>query len=375
MKNDKRIRVLQITHDLRIGGLQKIVSSLCKNLDPEKFECSVLCLRDLGEYACTLQDSGVKTYLLKKSRKPDYFAFIRISKFIKRGNYDLIHTHNSQPFIDGTMACLLARKNRIIHTEHGREFPDKIRYMVIEFLLSKFVYKIVAVSQATAKNLRKFEKISSKTIQIIPNGVDLQPECEGASNNVSLSDFQNNFFIIGVCARLSKEKGIRYLLEAMPIVHKKYSKIMLVIAGDGEIRNELECLARKLKIDDIVIFLGNRLDVYSLIKRFDVLVLPSISEGLPLIILEAFGSGCPVIASSVGGIPSIIKHGVNGSLVQPQKPQELAKEILKLYENLELREKYSENGLKVFKDQFTVQKMINRYEELYSECISNTSQI
>lgn len=164
---------MQITHDLAIGGLQQVIVTLCKTIDREKFDISVLCLRDLGELVPEVTKLGIDVMLLpQKKDRTDYLSFLKVSKILRKNKIDVIHTHNTQPLIDGTLGALLSGVKSIIHTDHSREFPDKRRYMFAEWLLSHFVYRMVGVSVPTSLDLVKYEKISPRKIMTILNGID-----------------------------------------------------------------------------------------------------------------------------------------------------------------------------------------------------------
>ncbi len=366
----KRIKILQITHDLAIGGLQKVVVNICRAIDRDKFDVSVLCLRDIGAFAPELESLGIRVlYIPQKENGTDYFSFLKVARILKEEKFDVIHTHNTQPFIDGTIGAILAGVKTIIHTDHAREFPDKRRYMFAEWLMSKFAYKVVGVSEHTSSNLIKYEKISSKKVITIPNGVD------GSVYNVNVDKvkkkkeigIEGNGPVIGLGVRLAKQKGINYLLQAMPEIINNYPNITLVIAGSGENENELKNEAVNLGIKENTIFAGPRLDMPELLKIFDLYILPSLWEGLPMVLIESMAAGCPVVATNVGGNYMAIEHGKNGSLIEPKNPALLSSEIIKLLQDNELRERYVRNGYETFKTKFSVKIMTEKYQNLYQE--------
>src|SRR5512139_4112376 len=144
----KKVRLMQITHDLAIGGLQQVIVNLCRTIDRERFDVSVLSLRHLGEFVPIVEKLGIEVVLLpQKQNSIDYLSFLKVAKILRAKKIDVIHTHNTQPLIDGTLGALLAGVKTIVHTDHSREFPDKRRYMFAEWLLSHFVYKMVGVSK------------------------------------------------------------------------------------------------------------------------------------------------------------------------------------------------------------------------------------
>ena len=365
---ETKIKLMQITHDLAIGGLQQVVVNLCKNIDRDKFDVSVLCLRRKGEFAPEIEKMGIKVFTIpRKADKVDYLAFLKVAKILRQEKTDVIHTHNTQPFIDGTIAAMISGVKTIVHTDHARDFPDKRRYMFAEWMMSQFAYKVVGVSEHTSKNLMKYEKISSKKIMTIMNGID------ESKHNVTIDKkkkrrelgVNQDGPIIGVGVRLTEQKGITYLLQAMPTVIEKYSDITLIIAGEGPLGNKLRSEAISRGIDKNVLFVGPRLDMPELLKLFDLYVLPSLWEGLPMVLLEAMAAGCPIVATDVGGNYMAVKHGVNGSLIKPKDSIKFSYEVIRLLKDKYSRMQYSKNGIKVFHEKFSADIMTRKYEKLY----------
>jgi glycosyltransferase involved in cell wall biosynthesis len=359
---------MQITHDLAIGGLQQVVVNLCRNIDRDKFDISVLCLRHKGEFSSEIERMGIKVIEISRdANSKNYFNFLKVSQILRAEKIDIVHTHNIEPFIDGTIGSLLSGVKNIVHTDHARQFPDKKRYMFQEWLMSHFAYKIVGVSEHTAENLIKYEKISRKKIMVISNGIDgeqfeFQIDKEKKKSELGI---KNNGLILGLGVRLTDQKGISYLIKAMATVVKEIPDINLLIAGEGPLKESLEEEAASLGVGKNVLFLGPRLDIPELLKLFDLYVLPSLWEGLPMVLLEALAAGCPILATDVGGNSTAIKNGVNGSLVEAESSEKLANEIVRLCKNEDIRKKYSENGKKIFLENFTSKIMTERYEKLY----------
>jgi len=364
---ETKIKLMQITHDLAIGGLQQVVVNICRTINRDKFNVSVLCLRAMGEFVPEVKKLGIKVFLLPQKKRTDYFSFLKVAKILRKEKIEVIHTHNTQPFIDGTLAAFMSGVKTIVHTDHARNFPDKKRYMFAEWLMSHFAYKVVGVSEHTSQNLVRYEKISPKKIVTIMNGID------GSKYNIKIDKNQkkkelgitNSGPIIGLGVRLTEQKGITYLLKAMPEIVKKFPDVALIIAGDGPLEDELTNEANDLGLGKNVIFVGPRLDMPELLKLFDLYVLPSLWEGLPMVLLEAMAAGCPIVATNVGGNPMAISSGVNGSLVKSKTPIDHSAEIIKLLSNEEIRLRYCKNGLEIFKNKFSAKNMTSKYEQLY----------
>ena len=365
----KKLKLMQITHDLAIGGLQQVIVNICRTIDRELFDVSVLCLRDLGEFVPYVEELGIKVIFLpqKENGATDYLSFLKVAKILKDEKIDIIHTHNTNPFIDGTIGALLSGVKTIIHTDHARVFPDKKRYMFAEWLMSNFAYKIVGVSEHTTNNLNKYEKISRAKLVTIPNGIDgtvydINIDIEQIKQELGI---KNGGPVIGLGVRLTEQKGITYLLQAMPRVIDLIPDITLVIAGDGNIKSKLIAESEALGINNNVLFVGPRMDMARLLKLFDVYVLPSLWEGLPMVLLEAMAAGCPIIATNVGGNSMVITHHENGSLIEPCNPELLSDEIINVIRDNKLRCEYVVRSKEKFKNYYSAENMTKKYMQLY----------
>ncbi len=362
------IRLLQITHDLAIGGLQQVVLTLCRTIDRDRFHITVLCLRASGPLAEEIGKLGVKVILLPQKPGTDYFSFLKVAKILREERIQVIHTHNTQPLFDGAIGAILAGgKQRIIHTDHAREFPDKKRYMFAEWCMSHFVYKMVGVSEQTTKNLRKYEKIPQEKLATIANGIDgsrfaIKIDRHEKRKELGLSQAGP---VIGVISRLEKVKGITYLLQAMPEILKTVPELTLVIVGDGSEMNNLQLEVNQLGVEKHVVFIGERYDIPEIYQVLDIYLLPSLSEGLPMGLLEAMAASCPVIASKVGGIPGAVVHNESAIFVSPRKFEELADAITALLKDELLRKKLSDNMQNVFQEKYSAETMTRKYMKLY----------
>ncbi len=366
----KPIRVMQITHDLAIGGLQQVVVNLCRTIDKNKFHITVLCLRALGPLTSEIEQHGIKVILLPQVKsRTDYFSFLKVAKILRQNRIQVIHTHNTQPLFDGTLGSILSGgRQRIIHTDHARQFPDKKRYMFAELCMSYFVYKMVGVSEQTTENLRKYEKIPKKKLMTVKNGIDGDRFAINIDRCAKRKDLGISLVgkIIGVISRLEKVKGIAYLITAMPEIIDTFPELTLLIVGDGTEMENLQSQVNKLGLEQNVVFVGARHDVPEIFQVLDIYLLPSLSEGLPIGLLEALASACPVIASNVGGIPSVVSNEETAILVEPGNPQKLAAAIINLLQKKSLRHRLSGNMQNNFQKKYSAEKMTQKYSMLYN---------
>ena len=369
------IRLMQITHDLAIGGLQQVVLNLCRNIDREAFDVSVLCLRAVGPLSKEIEKLGIKVISLpNQANRTDYFSFLKVAKIFRKERTQVIHTHNTQPLLDGTMGALLSGVRRVVHTDHARQFPDKRRYMFMEWLMSQFVYKMVGVSDETAMNLKRYEYIRPNKLMKIENGIDVRKfdiKIDSRSKKEDLGITRNGH-IIGVVCRLVEVKGITYLLQAMPRIIKQIPDITLLVVGNGSELENLKLEARTLYIQNNVIFTGNRHDIPEILQVLDLLLVTSLSEGLPMIVLEAMAASLPIISTAVGGIPSVIEDGKSGYIIRTADPNSISEAVLCMLADEETRVRYAKVARRLVSQRFSVRKMARRYEKLYRERLSTS---
>jgi glycosyltransferase involved in cell wall biosynthesis len=363
-----KVRLMHVIEDLGIGGLERVVVTICRTIDRERFEPQVLCLRGSGPLAWELEEIGVPVVDIGgRPGTADYLAFWKVAREVRARRIDVVHTHNSLALFDGFAAARLAGVRTLVHTDHARDFPDKLRYMVVEHLVSHFIYRMVAVSEHTRDNLMRYEKISPGRIVTIPNGIDDRRFGNGRPREEMRRELgiSSGAPVIGLGARLTEQKGVVHLLHAMVPLRERVPGVTLLVAGTGDQEETLQRAARELGVQENVRFLGARLDMPELLGMFDVYAMPSVWEGLPMALLEALAAGCPVVASDVGGIPTVIRHRVNGSLVPPRDPTALAEELAWLLSDEDARAQYRDEGRRTFLAGFSAEAMTRRYEALY----------
>jgi len=228
-----------------------------------------------------------------------------------------------------------------------------------------------AVLALTEDMKKEMQRVCPREISVIPNGISL--ERFRVSSGCREEKSTRTVIFVG---RLHPVKGVQYLIEAMAIVHQKIPDIKLVIVGDGTERPILEKRVRELDLNECIQFLGqvSQEKMPDIMHQADILVLPSLSEGFPTVILEAMAGGLPIIATSVRGIPDIIDEGINGYLVNTKRPDEIADKILTLMLNDDMRKKISINNREKA-EMFTWDKVADKVEEIYLGATTLRSKI
>jgi glycosyltransferase involved in cell wall biosynthesis len=363
-----RINLMQIVDDLNYGGMQRVAMNLCLKVDHSKFKLMVCCLEELGPNAEELRENGVPLFLVKKSAGIDYFLPFRLRKLFLKERVNIIHTHNVNPFFYGVIAAQLTGGIKAVQTDHSRGFfPVSKKEMLSERVLARFTNKVIAVSEGVKADLVKYEHIDHKKIEVIYNGIDpskYNVEVDLVKKRGELG-IGKNAKVIGVGVRLSEQKGICYLIEAVGLIVKSYPDIKLLIIGDGELRIELQRMSEQLGLTDKVIFTGFRPDIPELLKVIDIYALPSLWEGHPLVLLEAMAAGKPIVATEISGNRETVAHGHTGLLVPSKDVPKLADALCRLLADETLRHDMGLNGHKRFQERFTIDQAICKYQELY----------
>lgn len=236
-------------------------------------------------------------------------------------------------------------------------------YASLDIFLLKNFNRIVAVSK-DVKNILSKSGLREDKLCLIDNGIDIA-RFSNAHDTGKIKDdlgIPRRSHVIGTVGRLTEEKGHIHLINAAKSVLDKFPDSYFIIVGDGPLRDSLA----EASGTDHIIFTGTRNDIPELYSMMDVFVLPSLNEGLPMVLLEAMVSKKPVVASSVGAIPTLISHGENGLLVNKGDSHQLAGEILKLLEDHELRVCIGERGYEMVLANYSSGKMADHYLELYT---------
>jgi glycosyltransferase involved in cell wall biosynthesis len=365
----RRIRVLQVTHDLGIGGLPRVVETLVRSIDPARFDVHALCLNFAGELADGLSADGYTVRVLPRGAagRTDYRSSFRVGAFLKAGAYDVVHSHNTQPFFDAAIGALIARRPLLVHTDHARDFPDLFRYMALEHVLSWRAYRVVGVSEHTTENLHRYERISRRRLATIPNGIDerlFERPIDRTALRASLGIPAHATAAL-FASRLEDQKDVPTLLEAFASVKERLGALHLVIVGQGSRRPDLEARAAALGLGGRVHFAGVRLDVPDLLRASDLFVLSSRWEGLPMVILEAMAARCPIVSTAVGGVPTALVDGESALLVPSGDPAAFAVALERLAVDADLRGRLAAAARRTFDERFSAGVMARRYEQLY----------
>ncbi|ACX51484.1 glycosyl transferase group 1 [Ammonifex degensii KC4] len=380
VKKDGRFRILHVIRPAA-GGMKRHLMELLRHTDYSLFAPAVA--GPPGELLNEVASLGIPTYplALKGELAPweDVRAVFSLLSLLRRENFPLVHLHGFKAGLVGRLAGRLLRPSPlIVLTVHNSLFfgegSRKQKFLArIEAFLGRRTFKIIAVSQALrAELLTKFRLPPDKVV-VIPNGIDLTPFTLGVLSPTVHRELPlpTGVRLLGTVARLVPQKGLFCLLEALALLPAELRPGWLIV-GDGPLRQELEDKARALGLSHLVSFAGYRPpeEIPSILKVIDIFVLPSLSEGLPLALLEAMAAGKPVVATAVGGIPEVVLEGRTGYLVPPGDAQALARALLSLLESPDKAREMGEAGRKWVEEHFSSRRMAQEVMKIYQEALA-----
>jgi len=359
-------RMLHVLFSLNTGGAEHVVLNLARRLDPRRYEVHVCSLTGEGELSTEFRALGVRVHTVTKRPGVDVRLFLELARLIRRQRIELVHTHNATPWLYAGVAAAISGA-ALYHTEHSNLFAHQRRLRWAERWLAGVTRRIIADSEKVKRHLIDQQGLPARKIVTILNGIDTAAFTTGVPGLATRFALSCNGAspIIGTVGRLAAVKDQATLLEAFQRVVASYPNAVLVIVGDGPMRAELETQARELGIASRVRFLGRRTDIPALLSAFDVFVLSSVSEGLPLTVLEAMAAGVPVVSTDVGALREVLPEPASALLVPPRSPGQLAESIVKVLSDQRLRSDVARVAQRRVVAKFDLSRMVERYEAAY----------
>lgn len=353
------MKILQIIPNFDMGGAETMCEGLCGQLRELGNEVVAVSLYDCDTpITKRLTASGIRLVTLGKHRGPDLGCMFRLRKLLVQEQPDVLHTH-----LHALKYTAAAAKNMgipIIHTVHNvadkEAGPDKKRNGK---LYKKGIAVPVSLSTEVQKSVMALYGLSRKATPVILNGIDL-------SHCIPKQDFRlhSPAQIIHV-GRFYEQKNHTCMVEAMAMLKQAGVNATLKFVGDGPLLTDIKKLVKSKGLEDVILFNGVSDRVFDLLHKADLFILPSKWEGLPMTVIEAMGTGIPVIASDVGGLSDMIITDHSGILIQPEA-KELAEAIQKLLASEALRSHLGINA-RMEVTRFSAQTMAFKYQELYQE--------
>jgi glycosyltransferase involved in cell wall biosynthesis len=395
-----QLKIMQLVSNLDIGGAQEVVRTLAENLS-EAGCVSVVCTFKDGPLRAEIEQLGIPVEILPERR----YSVVAFPQFLKellqlrrellrvvnKYQVDVVQTHllRSMDFL--ALSLRLNAGPKVFWTFHNSLFdlredhltrhkwllkPKRISHHLLYRLGSRWVNGLVAVSEDVKKSiLETMNGIPADKISVILNCVDVSRYGQ-VTNRSALRmglGFAETDHLMALVATFKRQKGHKVLLEAAAELIPQFPNLHILLVGDGELRDELQAIARDLNLDRNVHFLGMCSDIPEILAASDSFVLPSLWEGLPMALIEAMASGLPVIATDVSGTRQVVVPGETGILVVPGDAQELASAITEFLTNPARAHAMGTHARQRVERLFSAQKQAREYVSLFEQALGRTN--
>jgi len=367
------VKVVHLVEDMKVGGAERVIASIARGLDPGRYAPEVWCLARGGAVADELAAEGRRVRVLDIATYRNPANFLRLARLLSREGVALLHAHGYYGGVLGRVAGRLAGLKAVLYHVHSTHWCLDRRHKLIERALSRWTDRIVCCSEAVRRFVVEEERVAAAKALVVHNGVDVAAfDASGrrAAARMELG-ISPDAFVAGVLGRLAEVKGHRFLVEAAGSLAADLPGLRLLFVGDGPLRGDLAGQAEALGIRDRVIFAGERPDVPRFLAAMDALLLPSMSEGLSVALIEGMASGLPAIGTDVGGNPELIADGESGILCKPADPASLAAALRRLVLDEGLRRAMGEAGRRIARERFSLAGMMGKIEALYAEILES----
>ena len=348
------------------AGTEKQVSLLARRLDPQRFDVRVIALTRGGPYADELRRAGIPVTVLGKRFKYDLRVVLELKQLLREEKIDIAYTWMFTANAFGRAAAHLAGTPVVVSAEMDTGYKPPLHHWV-DRRLARWTDAIVGNSEGVREYGRRHGWPEEK-VRVIHSGIDLSAVEENPQLESPLPEVPPGYTVVLTTCRLTRQKGLLYLIWAMALLDFAKTNVHLWIAGDGPERGRLEEEAGQLVgTARRVHFLGRRNDVAAVLRRADLFILPSLHEGLSNSVLEAMLAGKPVIVSNVAGMSELVDGGRCGFLVEPGYPKSIAAGIYQLMVHPEMRERMAREGQARVREQFAMERCVKAHEEMFVE--------
>lgn len=366
---DNKIKLLIATSVFGYRGAEKLIVSLYNQLSRDTYDIRIVCLRDLAPYAQHLnKTTDIQVDIIGMRSNLDLKALVRFYRYIKEYDPDIVNFHSYRAALWGRPIARAAKVPVVLYSVHNKW--GGFLHRLLNRTLAGLTDAIIPFSLSVRNYLIRKERIPARLVtEPIYAGIELDrftritvAEIRALRQELTIRPNQP---VIGFIGNINQEKGIFHLIESVKTLSSDFRDLRCLIIGEGPGYHEAKSLLSRYQLAGIVSLLGPRDDIPALLRLLDVFVLPSLREGLPLVVIEAMAASCPVIATNIDGIPEIISDKENGLLILPSDPEGLTKAIRTLLADRALSDTLARNGLQTIRKKFSTERMVSDYNRLY----------
>ena len=372
-------RVLHIIGGSEFGGIVPYVASLVHMARSHGGEATVLATDPrIVEYFSV---RGIHVAQIRGIDRPvnpvrDLMGLRRLVRQLRSEDYTVVHTHTSKGGIIGRLGAHIASTPLVVHTTQGYAFSDyagnplsRWLFLLAEKLATRWCDFIIAVNEADRQKAVEHHIVDTRKIVTIPNGIDLRDaDRQLSAGGDQLFDelrIDRRYPVVGAIARLAPQKGLSFLIDAVPAILDRHPESQFVIAGSGDQLEDLEAQANRLGIPDRIRFAGFRTDIYRMLRVMNVFVMPSLWEGLPITLLEAMAARCPIVATRIKGIVDVCGNADVAALVEPGNSVGIADAVSNLLSDPNRAREMGQRARHHLESNFSDDMMIERTWAVY----------
>jgi len=354
-----------------IHGVSRLFSWWFPRYDASRFEVSLCGLKQPEPASRLLETQGIPVRHLGRGRFDPRILW-DLAALARSRRAKILHVHGYAAANFGRLAARRVGAALVLH-EHFAD-PRMPGYQAVaDRLLSRMTDRAIAVSESTREFLVRQRHVPAGRVRLIWNGAPLQEfspadpvEAKALRAEIGVPE---GALVVGSIARLSAQKGHRYLLDAAAAVLAQKRDVRFLVVGDGDQEANLRSQAQALGITSQVIFAGHRSDIPALLSALDVFCISSTYEGTPLTLFEAMASGKAIVSTAVDGCREVLEDGTTGLLVPPRDPAALAEALLRTLGSSELRSSLAAGARKA-SARYDIQTCVDRMEDLYDEVLA-----
>ncbi|MGE5238959.1 MAG: glycosyltransferase [Chloroflexota bacterium] len=375
------VRILHVVPKLSVGGgVATQLLSVIKRYDRSRIIPYVCSLRESSAVGRELERLGVTVVSLNRDFKRgfDWTAVRDLYLLMKQHRFSIVRTHEYRANLHGRCAALLATVPCIVasvHTMYLSEHHDydretKLNRRITNKLLGSLTDRVVAVSETVREQVIHYDGLAKDKVTVIYNGIETDRFIHASGEQVRKEfGITRGAPVVGYLGRLNETKGTDDLVKAFAKITPMFPDAVLLIVGDGPLRDDLESAARVLGISDRVIFAGLRLDKENILAAMDIFAFPSLTEGHPNALVEAMAAGKPIVATDIPPVREILDGRGDALLVPVKNPDEIAMSLEVLLRDREISETLGQTAQRKALSRFGIDNTVSRHLALYADIL------